>query len=91
MFGIELIKAKRREIELADAVVGFVLALELVAHGERVVGADLIVQSRAQVCACAGVVHRSTEWHDREGRWIHDLGADDGQFINVTALEVEEE
>ena len=77
MFGIELVEGERREIELANAFVGFIFTFELVAHGERVAGADLIVDSWTEIRACARIADGVAKWNDREGCWIHDLGADD--------------
>ena len=97
MFAVELIEGERREIDeladavVADAVVGFIFAFELVAHGEGVAGADLIVDSWTEVRAGARIVDRVTKWNDREGRWINDLGADNGQLIDIATLEIEEE
>ena len=91
VFGAEGVVTDGREAEGSNPIAILVIAPILVAGRQRVVLGDLIVEPLAQVGAGARIRNRVRKLHKLQGAWIHERSVDDGKFVEIAALDVEED
>src|SRR6266404_8648859 len=90
MLGAEIVRGLRGKAESPDAIIQFVFPLVLIAERDGVVGIELIVEARAETGAGARTGNRVRKFDRVEARVQH-RRIDDGKFVDVSAIEVDEE
>ena len=93
VFGLGFVICLGRQGGLLNSLILLDLLLELIADGQSVIGAELIVDAGGDISPGVGIRHRFGERHagrESKGRIGHH-GVDDIQIIDVPPLGVEEE
>ncbi len=91
VFGAQGVVTDGREAEGSNPIAILVIAPILVTGRQRVVLGDLIVEPLAQVGAGARIRNRVGKLRKLQGAWIHERSVDDGKFVEIAALDVEED
>ena len=90
MFGAEIVRGLRGKAERPDAIIQFVFPLVLIAERGGVVRVQLVVEARAETGAGAWTGNRVRKFDRVEVRVQH-WRIDDGKFVDVSAIEIDEE